>query len=150
MNKMFDTWLNSIYNIHNWNKYHGWSSGHSCPPQIQLQSKRTGAVLMRRMKDFQETCLTKLAQINIYYWSRCHGWSSRHSCPPQIQLKSKRMGAVLMRKMKYFQEPCLTKLAQNNIQYWNQVCIYIIKMLKISLFNLKLIIVSSVPTTRPF
>ena len=38
----------------------------SCPPQIQLQSKRTGAVLMRRMKDFQETCLTKLAQINIH------------------------------------------------------------------------------------
>ena len=134
----------------NWNKHHVWSSRPSCPPQIQLKSQRMGAVLIRRMKYFQEPCLTKIAQNIKQYWNIFHGWSSRHSYPPQIQLKSKRMGAVLMRKMKYFQEPCLTKLAQNNIQYWNQVCIYIIKMLKISLFNLKLIIVSSVPTTRPF
>ena len=45
----------------------GWSSRHSCPPEIQLQSRRTGAVLMRRVKDFQETCFTKLAQNNIHY-----------------------------------------------------------------------------------
>ena len=32
----------------------------SCPPQ----SKRTGAVLIRRMKDFQKTYFTKLAQNN--------------------------------------------------------------------------------------
>ena len=92
-------------------KHHGWSSRPSCPPQIQLQSKRTGAVLMRRMKDFQKTCFTKFAQNNIQYWNKCHGWSSRHSCPPQIQIQSKRTGEVLMKRMKDFQETCMTKLA---------------------------------------
>ena len=38
-------------NIHYWNKCHGWSSRHSCSSEIQLQSKRTGKILMRRMKD---------------------------------------------------------------------------------------------------
>ena len=69
-----------------WNNCLGWSSRHSCPPEIQLQSRRTGAVLMRRVKVFQETCFTKLAQNSKQYWNNCLGWSSRHSCPPEIQL----------------------------------------------------------------
>ena len=49
-----------------------------CPSQIQLQSRRTGAVLTRRMKDFEETLFAKLAQNNIQYWHKHHRCSSRH------------------------------------------------------------------------
>ena len=87
-----------------WNNCLGWSSRHPCPPEIQLQSRRTGAVLMRRMKDFQETCFTKLAQNNIHYWSKYHGWSSRHSCSPQIQLQSKRTGQSWWGEWKTFRK----------------------------------------------
>ena len=63
---------NSLYKscskyIQHRKKHHVWSSRHSCPPQIQLESKRTGAVLMRKMKDSQETYFTKLAPNNIQY-----------------------------------------------------------------------------------
>ena len=104
--------------INYWKQHHVWSSRHSCPPQIQLESKRTGAVLMRRMKDYQETYFTKLAQNDIQYWNKHPGRSSRHSCPPQIQLQSKRTGAVLMRRMKDSWETHFTKVAQNTVQYW--------------------------------
>ena len=62
-----------------------------------ITEQEAGAVLMRRMKDSQKTCLTKLAQNTI-------------------QLQSKRTGAVL-RRTKDSQETCLTKIAQNTIQY---------------------------------
>ena len=107
-------------NIHYWNKYHGWSSRHSCPPQIQLLSKMTGAVLMRRTKDSQETCLTKLAQNSLYNWNKCHGWSSRHSCPPQIQLKRRRTGPILTRRTDVLEEVDFTKVKILKIWSWNQ------------------------------
>ena len=40
------------------------AGGHSCLQKIQLKSKGTGAVLMRKIKDYQETILTKLALNN--------------------------------------------------------------------------------------
>ena len=42
--------------------YHSeWLSGLTCPQQIQPKSRRTGAVLTRRMDTYNEVVLTKVA-----------------------------------------------------------------------------------------
>ena len=48
-----------------WYNKSEWSSRLTCPPQIQLQSRRTGAVLTRRMDTYKEVILTKHASNHI-------------------------------------------------------------------------------------
>ena len=70
-----------------------------CPPQIQLEAIRTGAVLTRKMNIYKEGVLTKVVSNHVNETTKCSDWLSRLLCPPQIQLEAIRMGEVLTRKI---------------------------------------------------
>ena len=95
-----------------------WSQNQFCPPQIQLVSRRTGAVLTRRMATYNKVVLTKVASNHTSWWPNPSKWLSRLTCPPQIQLESKRTGAVLTRRMSTYTEVVLTKVASNHTKWW--------------------------------
>ena len=96
-----------------------WGQNHFCPPQIQLESRRTGTVLTRRMATYKEVVLTKVASNHTRWWSNHSKWLSRLPCPPQIQLESRRTGAVLTRRMATYEEVFLTKVASNHTSWWS-------------------------------
>ena len=87
-------------------------------PQIQLESRRTGAVLTRRMDTYNEVFLMKVASNHTKWWYYHSEWLSRLTCPPQIQLESRRTGAVLTRTMGTYNAVCsiahLNFLGQNS------------------------------------
>ena len=89
-----------------------------CPPEIQLLSRRTGAVLTRKMDTYKEGFLTKVASNHTKWWDYHSKWSSRLTCPPQIQLQSRRTGAILIRRIDTYKEVVLTKVASNHTNWW--------------------------------
>ena len=95
-----------------------WGQNHFCPPQIQLESRRTGAVLTRRMATYNEVVLTKVAPNHTSWWPNHSKWLSRLPGPPKIHLESRRTGAVLTRRMATYNEVLLTKVASNHTSWW--------------------------------
>ena len=95
-----------------------WGQNQFFPPQIQLVSRRTGAVLTRRMATYNKVVLTKVASNHTSWWPNPWKWLSRLTCPPQIQFESKRTGAVLTRRMSTYKEVVLTKVASNHTSWW--------------------------------
>ena len=89
--KVFSTKVASNYTFW-WYNHSEWSSRLPCPPQIQLESRRTGAVLTRRMDTYKDVVLTKVALNHTNWWYNHSEGSSRLTCPPQIQPGSRRMG----------------------------------------------------------
>ena len=88
------------------------------PPEIQLLSRRTGAVLTRKMDTYKEGFLTKVASNHTKWWDYHSKWLSRLTCPPQIQLQSRRTGAILIRRIDTYKEVVLTKVASNHTNWW--------------------------------
>ena len=62
-------------------KQTNWSSRLLCPPQIQLHSIRTGAVLTKRMTTFEDNVFTKVVPNHVNGTSNQSNWSSRLTCP---------------------------------------------------------------------
>ena len=71
-------------------------SGCSCPPQLQLESRRIGGVLMGFLGVLAGVTKIKVAPNDPLRSREPSETPSGHSCPPQLQLGSRRTGGVLM------------------------------------------------------
>ena len=58
-----------------------WLSRLLRPPQIQLEGKRTGAVLTWRMNTCEDGVFTKVVPNHVNGTSNQYNWSSRLTCP---------------------------------------------------------------------